>query len=426
MEYLFQNASLITRDGDILPPQDLLTKDGRIAAIGVGISSPDAEIIDCTGLYLSPSFTVLHAHSPMHILRGLAEDVSIDAWFNERIWPYESSLISEDIYWGTRLCCAEMILNGVTAFADHYFEGDEIIRAVKDSGLRIDLAPTAFGFGGDISAEIKQTRNLLRRYQGESMVSVRYGPHSPYLCSPKVLRELVDCAKEDGTGIHLHVSETFAQEENSLKQYGKSHCTLIREAGGFDIPCIAAHGLWIPPEDIPLLGDHTFIAVSPKTYLKLGMGKGTLWNQYRRYRLCIGTDGAASSNSVSPLEQARLFALLGKWEEHADHFTTTEIWRILMNGHDALPFGTGTLTAGAPADLIVWNLSEISTAPAYDPLAAILYSAGPENILHTIAAGSFLKRDGRLLLDREELLENVSRCAFALHKRGKGKTNLKF
>lgn len=428
MPLLLKNCNLIDEDGLITNREDLLITDGRIAARGADLVPPDPDtaVLDCSALFVSPSFAVLHAHSPMHILRGLAEDVNIDDWFNREIWPYESKILPEDIYWGARLCCAEMAEHGVTAFADHYFHGEQIARAAGETGIRADIAGTVFAFDGNPEPELAPVLALMEQYRDDPMVSIRIGPHSPYICSPEVLRTLVDTAREKGGGIHLHISETRAQVEESRKKHGKTPFAVAAEAGCFTVPCIAAHGLWIEEEDLALLGEDTYLPVSPKTYMKLGMGRGGIWERWQRVNLCVGTDGAASSNTVDPLEQARLFALLGKWEDRAEEYTLRDIWRLLMRGHRALSFGTGSLAPGAAADLCFWDLNTVHTAPLYNPLAAIVYSADSRNLRHVMAAGKFVKKDGRLLADTDVVLENAARCAKEISIRGKGESKLYF
>ncbi|WRS28690.1 amidohydrolase family protein [Oscillospiraceae bacterium MB08-C2-2] len=424
MKILFQGAVIIGHNAAISNPCDILVEEGIIRQIADKIDAPDAELVDCHGMVLSPGLPNLHTHSPMHMLRGLAEDVAIEDWFNQQIWPYESKITEEDIYWGSMMACAEMIDNGVTAFADHYFSAQTIVKAAIRSGLRLDLAVTAFGL--DVEKDIADTLALREQYQNSQTVNIRFGPHSPYLVAPDSLRKLTDAAKAAGTGIHIHASETELQEQQSIEKYGKRHFQIIAEAGGFDVPCIIAHGLWANEDDFQLVGRETFVAACPKTYLKLGAGKGLLWENWKAKNLCIGTDGAASSNSVRPLEQAQYFALCGKWEGRAADFRAEDIWRMLMNGHNALPFGTGKIAEGAPADLVVWNLNAPATGPVYSPIASILYSAGAQQVVHTMVAGKFLKKDGQVLLDMDELCTNASRCAKDLYERGKGEAIVHF
>lgn len=426
---LLKNCNLIDETGAVTSGEDLLIREGVIAARGRGLSLAEGEageVLDCGDLFVSPGFTILHAHSPMHILRGLAEDVNVNDWFNREIWPYESKILEEDIYWGARLCCAEMLDHGVTAFADHYFHGEQIARAARESGIRADIAGTVFAFDGDPEPEMKPVEELMAEYRGDPMIHIRFGPHSPYICSPQVLETLAAAAGEKGGGLHLHVSETAAQVEESRKKYGKTPFGVAAEAGCFTVPCIVAHGLWIEESDLALLREDTYIAHCPKTYMKLGAGRGPIWDYWRRVNLCIGTDGAASSNTVDPLEQARLFALVGKLPDQAEDFPIREVWQVLMRGHRALSFGAGRLAPGAAADLIFWDLNTPNTAPLYDPLAAILYSGESRNILHVMVAGEFRKRDGRLAFDLGPVLENAARCARGITTRGRGVSKLHF
>ena len=426
---LLKNCNLIDETGTISTGEDLLIREGAIAARGKGLSLPEGEAgetLDCGGLFVSPGLTVLHAHSPMHILRGLAEDVNANDWFNREIWPYESKIQEEDIYWGSRLCCAEMLDHGVTAFADHYFHGEQIAQAAKESGIRADIAGTVFAFDGDPAPEMQAVSDLMDQYRDDPMVKIRFGPHSPYICSTQALETLARAAKEKGGGLHLHVSETAAQVEESRKQHGKTPFQVAAEAGCFTVPCIVAHGLWIEESDLALLGEDTYIALCPKTYMKLGAGKGPVWDYWRKVNLCIGTDGAASSNTVDPLEQARLFALLGKLGDQAEDYPLREVWQVMLRGHRALSFGSGSLTPGAAADLVFWDLDTPHTAPLYNPLAAILYSGDSRNIRHVMVAGEFRKRDGRLVFDLAPVLENAARCARGITTRGKGVSKLHF
>ena len=428
MKTLLKNANLIDENGDIFTSRDLLVVDGKINKIGENIICEDAEIIDCTDKFITPGFVSMHNHTPMNIFKGIAEDVNIDDWFNKELWPYESKMQDEDIYWGSKLACAEMINNGITAFADHYFKSDLIAKACKETGIKADIAWTIFGFGGNCDEELALAEKFCEEFKNDDMIKPRLGPHSPYICSEDVLRKISASAKKLGCGLHIHVSETEVQVKESKELHnGKTPFEVVSETGCFDVPCIVGHGLWIEEDDLKFLNDDVCFAVSPKTYMKLGMAKGPLWDLKDKLNICSGNDGSASSNSIDILEQMRLFALVGKFEDDAEGFTLKEIWKYMMNGHNYLDFNSGKLKEGYSADLNIFDLNTVATAPVYNPLASIIYSAVPSvNITDVMINGNFVKRNGKLAFDEKEIIKHASECAKEIYARGKGVSKLYF
>lgn len=428
-EILLRDASLLTENAECLRHKDLRIRDGRIASICESRADGEEaaeEVIDCTGLYVSPGLANLHTHTAMNIFKGIAEDVTADAWFNEMIWPYESKMTDEDVYIGTLLGIAEMINNGVTVFADHYFGEEQVLRAVKETGIRADLAPTVFGASPDFKERLAAVSEFIRNHRMDSArIAFHMGPHANYTCPGETLGQIVDEAKKLALPIHLHVSEEDVQVEKARKETGLTPFGILHRAGGFDCKVLIGHGLWIEEEDLPLLKDDTWFAFCPKTYMKLASGRGGFFDYYKQLNYGFGTDGAASSNTLNPMEQARLFGLLGKYQDRdASAFDAPEIWQHLMAGHDAFPFGSGCLKEGAPADLVIWDLDQLDTFPYYHPVSAILYSSNSRNVKYTMVDGEFLKYDGHLKLDTKALKERAVDCQKKLLERGKGKAEI--
>ncbi len=437
-------AKLIDREGAISGPSTIIIKDGLIAEIlpgdGSGEAAPKLEsvsrlgwspgdrVIDCRGHFISPGLVNLHAHSPMNIFKGIAEDVTLEDWFNREIWPFESNMDGDDVEAGARLAVAEMLDYGVTAFADHYFEAGRICDVALETGIRADIAPTLFGMAGDFNDQLAAAEELIRNRNGEQgRLSLRLGPHSPYTCSPDQLAMCAESARSLGVGAHLHVEDDLAQIEASRELYGMTPMEVVSRAGLMDNPLIIGHAYWILPEERVLLKENNWIAVCMMTYMKLGYPPGPILDDPGDLPLCIGTDGAASSNCLNPLEQARLLALAGKSRQgNAEAFSLRTVWRMLMRGHDALPFGTGRLIPGDPADLVVWNLDLPHTAPAYNPLAALIYSGDARNAEHVLIAGDFVKEDGRLKLDTKSIVREAKERAGGILAKGKGSTKLVF
>jgi len=424
------NATLITETGECLTHRDVYIEGGRIAKIcDSGTPQPGmvpADTVDCSSLLVSPGFVNLHAHTAMNIFKGIAEDVPADVWFNDMIWPYESKMTEADIYTGTLLGIAEMLNNGVTAVADHYFGEEQVLRAAKDTGIRMDIAPTIFGMAPDYRDRIAQVGGFIKNHREDSpRIRLRFGPHSDYTCPEHVLGEVVDAAKGMGLPIHLHLAETRLQVEQSLERTGKTPFRCLYDAGGFDVPVLVAHGLWVTEEDLDLINGETWFAFCPKTYMRLAAGRGGFFDFSDRLQYSFGTDGAASSGTVNTLEQARLFAMIEKFERNdATLRPAMEIWRRLMAGHAVFGAGGGRMAEGAAADLVLWDLQTPDTMTWYHPVPAILYAANSANVRYTMVAGEFLKYDGRLKMDFAAVAREAMGLQRDLLARGKGRAKV--
>lgn len=429
---LLKDASLLNEQAECIRHQNVYIRDGKIIKIADkdldrGLTRPE-EIIECGNYYVSPGLANLHVHTAMNIFKGIAEDVTADAWFNEKIWPYESKMTDEDVYIGTLLGIAEMLNNGVTVFADHYFGEEQVLKAVKETGIRGDLAPTVFGAAPDFPERLEQVSRFISAHREDSgRVAFHMGPHADYTCPGDSLGKIIDAAKALALPVHLHIAEEQGQVERSKAETGLTPFGVLQRAGGFDCKVLIAHGLWIGEEDLPFLKEDTWFAFCPKTYMKLASGRGGFFDHCKKLNYGFGTDGAASSNTLNPVEQARLFGLLGKYQDlNSAAYTAAEIWQHLMAGHKAFPFGSGRLAEGAPADLVIWDLRQLDTFPFYDPISGILYSSNSQNVKYTMVDGEFLKYDGRLKTDTKGLIEEAVRRQKALLARGRGKAEITY
>lgn len=419
---VLNHCTLLDEEGDFHFNKTLIISNGIIERI----TDEFFEGEDCSGLIISPGLVNCHTHAAMNIFKGIAEDVHIDAWFNEEIWPYESKMEENDVRVGTKLAIAEMLNNGVTAYADHYFSPQSIIDAVNGTHIKADIAITLFSQFPGYEEQLKQAVNLIQNNKHEK-IHLRLGPHSPYTCSIESLYEMSEWAKKLNCGLHLHVSETQRQVDDSLNLHQKTPLQVVYETGCLEVPCIIGHGLYIHPNEKKYLSKDTLIALSPKTYQKLAMGTGYLWDNLDDIHYGIGTDGAASSNTLSPIEQARTLALLHKHEKNDSTVSNVKyIWKLLMNGHKALPFNSGQLKVGYSADLVFWDLNRVNTSPLYNPLASIIYSSDASNIKAVMINGEYVKEDYHLKLDEESLLNEVQKCVSQLLERGKGKAKIEF
>jgi 5-methylthioadenosine/S-adenosylhomocysteine deaminase len=398
--------------------QDISIDGQRITHIGpsnLTSRSPEAKVIDASGLLAIPGLINTHAHVPMVLFRGLVEDVTVETWFNDHIWPLESNLTPEDVYWGALLGIAEMIEAGVTSVADHYFSMDEVARAVCDSGLRANLVWAVFGHEGP--QKLEQTARFVQDWQGkcDQRITTWLGPHAPYTTGPEFLQLSARRAAELGVGIHIHVSETADQVRLSLEQYGITPVRQLEETGVLDVPTILAHCAHPTDEDICILaGKQAGIAHAPKTFLKLGAGIVTL-KRFREAGIPVGlaTDGAASSNTLDILEQMRLMALLQKHLASDPTGTpVNEVLDITFHGSAQvmrMDEQLGEIAPGKLADIALLKQDGMHVFPRYNPAANLVYSSRSADVDTVICNGKVLMSAGQLLtIDKSEVKRQVN------------------
>ncbi len=380
------------------------------------INDTSASVIDGGGMTVIPGMTNLHAHSAMTLLRGTAEDCNALDWFNKYIWIYEQGLRPEDVYIGTLLGGAEMLLNGVTAVADHYFAMDRAWQAYDELGMRADLSWAVFGLGETVEQNLAAALEFISEYRNKSpLIGVSMGPHSPYLCPEDFLCRIAGMAEEQQLKIHIHVSEDARQIEISMREHGKTPIEMLRDtcvlkpkapAGAINgdsaaPPAILAHAFYASEGDLQTMAESNCItAHCPKTYLRFGDSHDFLPRALAAgARLGFGSDGPASNSTMDIAEAARLAALMGKSAAgNAEAARIGEVLPLVFSGGDV--FGLpdyGSIVPGAPADLVLLDLDTPSMFPGNNLFADILYGLNTRNIHSVLVNGRLLVREGRLL-----------------------------
>lgn len=395
MTLAITGCDLWTSDGHVTS-QTLLISDGRIDAIGTDLAIPaGAEVIDGTGLIALPGLINTHTHAALSLLRGAVEDVSVDAWFNEYVWPIEVNVTADDVYLGTLLAAAEMIAAGVTTFADHYFHMDRAAAAVEESGIRADLGQCYFSSQGDdgLDASVAFANTWHGGAAGRITTSV--APHAPYTCSDQHLAAAAEAARELGVRVHLHAAEHIEQTESSLERRGVTPIQVLEDTGILDAGAIIAHGCGITASDVEILGRYAGrVGVShcPKVYLKHGLQPLTPIPALLDAGVAIGmgTDGPAGCNSIDIFESMRLMALTQKHATRDATWMTTRHALELATAGGAAVLGRsdlGRLDVGAVADIILVDLTGPHCQPLHDPAAALVYAAGSRDVHSTIVDG---------------------------------------
>jgi 5-methylthioadenosine/S-adenosylhomocysteine deaminase len=409
---------------------DIAIEGNRIAAVqptGAIGASCARQVVNARGMVAMPGLINTHSHVLMVIFRGLAEDVSLATWFNDYMWPLESNLQTEDVYWGMLLGLAEMIEAGVTCVADHYFFMDQAASAVEEAGTRAALGWAVFGNQGETMLE--RTARFVKRWQGAAggRITTWMAPHAPYTCDPDFLRRAAQHARELGVGIHTHVAETAAQTQASLQRWGMTPIRVLEETGILARPTILAHAVGVTPDDIHLLADRpTGVAHAPKTYLKLAMGTAPVV-ALRQAGVPVGlaTDGAVSNNTLDVWESMRLMAMTQKQAHISpDILPLAEVLTIATRESAqvvGLADHIGAIEPGYLADVILVDMSGTHVQPLHSITASLVYATRASDVQTVIVDGRIIMRDRQLLtLNKAHIIEQVSRSMERLAQRVPG------
>lgn len=422
---LIRGATVLTMEN-----HDSIFSDGEIAIAGDSIvsagprgSAPEGfkaeRIIDGSGKVVMPGFVNCHTHAAMTLFRSYADDMPLMKWLSEKIWPAEEKLEPEDIYWGTMLCCLEMIKSGTTTFADMYFEMDMVARAVEKSGIRACLSRGMIGVAPTAQKAIDESIALAEKWHGgaNGRISVMFGPHAPYTCPPEYLKEVIELAGRYGVGIHIHIAETRDEIEQINAAYDASPVQLLNSIGLFEVPVLAAHCVHLDENDIEILAvKKAGIAHCPESNMKLASGISPVTSLINSGAIVgLGTDGAASNNNLDMLEEMRSAALLQKVSTGDPTALPSFKALKLATSNGALALGLsylGFLKPGMKADLIMIDFNRPHLYPRHDIIAHIVYSAQSADIDTVIINGEVVMEGRKVLtFDEEEVMHKAQRHA---------------
>lgn len=427
---LIQAADVLLCEADgcrILRRHDIHIENNRITEVEPSRTegaAPGVEVIPAHGLLAAPGLINTHAHVPMGIFRGLAEDVDIETWFNEYMWPLEANLTADDVYWGMQLGLAEMISAGVTAVADHYFHMDRAAAAVEQAGTRAALGWAVFGTQG--VEGIARTASFAGEFSGaaEGRITTWLAPHAPYTCDDDFLAATAYEAEKLGLGIHIHAAETRGQTEASLAAHGRTPIQILADTGILDQPAILAHCCGVTSDDIEIMATRRCgVAHAPKTYLKLAMGAAPIL-EMRSAGIPVGlaSDGPVSNNTLDILESLRLMAMVAKHDASDPKVMPVGAALTIATRESARVYGMpddlGHIAPGFLADLILIDLGGAHNQPPHDPAANLVYSTRASDVRTVICDGRIIMRDRELLtLDLDEIKARVGESMTRLSKR---------
>ena len=396
--------------------QSLLIKDDLIAEIADEIDESNADkIIDAEGKILLPGLINTHTHLSMTLFRGLADDLSLDSWLNDHIWPMEANLNGDYCYIGALLGAVELIKSGTTTFSDMYFYMEDVARAVEDAGIRAVLSYGMIDFGDAERRENELNENLelFKNCNGmaDGRIKVFLGPHSPYTASEELLIRTRELADEYNMGIHIHVSETQKEIDDVSAEKGLRPFEYLEKIGLLGPDVVAAHCVWLSDEEIDIIKKHDVkVSHNPCSNMKLASGISPV-SKLIENDICvsIGTDGASSNNNLDLIEELKTASLLQKVATLDPKVLSSDeaVEMATIKGAEALGLDSeiGSIEVGKKADIILIDTNAANMVPDSSNLTSnIIYSANGSNVDTTICNGKILMENKKLtVLDEDEI-----------------------
>jgi 5-methylthioadenosine/S-adenosylhomocysteine deaminase len=388
---------------EVLRDASIFIENGHIKQVGGITGSADHEI-DGTGKIALPGLINAHTHLSMTLFRGYADDMELQEWLTRKIWPLEAKLSDEDCYFGALLGAAEMIRSGTTSFVDMYFHMEDVARAVEESGLRGFLAYGTIDLF-DPSKSRTERANVQRFFdyvQHMENPRIRFvlGPHAPYTCSAEMLQWAKEFAEKNNTILHIHIAETRREQAESQKQHGMRVVEYLDKIGALSKNMLAAHCVWLTKTEVKLLGDSQVkVAHCPVSNMKLASGGvAPLPEMFEAgIAVALGTDGAASNNSLDMFETMKMCALIHKAHRWDPTVLRAQKTLDLATIEGARALGVdreiGSIELGKRADVILLDGRAPNLIPLHSRdtvISDLVYSASSANVDTTIVDGQIL------------------------------------
>lgn len=400
---------------------------GRILDVGVSqemeklYKKKARKIIDGEGKVVMPGLINTHTHLAMTLLRGYADDMPLEKWWFEKVFPFEAKLKADDIYWGSLLGGLEMIKSGTTCFVDCYFFADAIVEAVKELGLRANIGIPVIDFKAPEFAcpdeSLAAAPKIIEKWRGEEMIKFSIAPHMLQSTSLETYKKCKRLANRHKMILQTHLAETEAEVEYSRKEYQKTPVRLLVENKILDKNSLVAHVCHPTNEDIVLLAKNKVnVSHCPVSNMKLGSGLMPLKKLSEAgVNISLGTDGACSNNNLDLFEEMKLSALIHKLAEKDPSVAEAQIILDMATVNAVKAIGEekniGSVEKGKMADIILVDFQQPHLLPAYNILSNMVYSARGSDVETVIINGQIVMENRKIKnINEKKLLNTVGEC----------------
>ena len=422
---------MLIRNGTFLIPDeqspvlqgDMVVQDDRIVYLGAALSPEEAahsydEVIDGSRKLFMPGLVNTHGHAAMSLLRGVGDDLALQVWLQEKMWPNEAKFTSEDVKYGTLLSILEMVKGGTTAFVDMYDHMNEVAMAVEQAGIRGILTRGVIGLCPPEvqDAKLEEAIRFAKDWHGKAggRITSMISPHAPYTCPPDYILRFVEAAHELNLPIHTHMSETAREVADNVAQYGLRPVAHLEKLGVFSRPCLVAHGVHLTSEEIAILAKYDVrVSHNPGSNLKLASGIAPVPELLNAgVKVSLGTDGPASNNNLDMFEEMRLAALIHKGVS-GDPEAIPAYAAFRMGTEEGARSvwltDTGALSVGHKADFIALDIDQPHFYPRSNLLSHAVYSASAQDVTDVWVNGEAVVRGGNCIsLDEEKIKAEFS------------------
>lgn len=396
-------------NGYILYP-DMTAKRGEVTVVGdtisyVGDKAPKMKFdreIDLHGDLLMPGFNNAHTHSAMTFLRSRADDLPLDKWLNEQVFPREAKLCGEDIYTLSKLAVLEYLSGGITSCFDMYFYPDDFVSAMTDCGFRAVLC----GAVNDFSESAEKLEDYYNRFNGiSSLISYKLGFHAEYTTSEDILRDIAQLAEKYHAPVFAHSSETKKETEECIARHGMTPTEYFESLGLYNYGGGGFHCVYMTEHDLEIYRRRGLFAVTnPCSNAKLASGIAPLCRiNEAGVGLAVGTDGPASNNALDMFREMYLAVVMQKLSCGDAAAMPAEIIlkAALSGGADAMGINCGRICEGCLADLTVIRLNDPNMHPVNNIPVNLVYSGSKANVRLTMVNGRILYENGEFFIGEE-------------------------
>jgi 5-methylthioadenosine/S-adenosylhomocysteine deaminase len=428
---IVQGAWVLTMNArhEVFSPGAVAINGAEIVAVGPPAELhkryTPAQVLDYPQGLILPGLINAHTHAAMALFRGLADDLPLEEWLNNYIFPAESRLDGDFVYWGTKLAVAEMLLSGTTTFTDMYLFADHVARAAAETGIRAVVGEVLYDFPspnyGPPEAGLKFSEDLCLTWRDHPLVSVAIQPHAVYTCSPGLLQQCGELAAKYDTRLIMHLAETRREVEDCRARYGASPVAHLHRLGLLNHRLLADHAVVLDAADQELLAaSGAGVAHCPESNMKLASGIAPVAEFLRRgIPVGLGTDGCASNNNLDLIQEMDTAAKLQKVHYLDPTVLPAPTALGLATGGGARVLGlekeVGALAPGLKGDLIVIDLDQPHLTPLYDPYSHLVYAATGADVQTVLVNGRIVVQDRRLLsFDLAETLARARELAGGL------------